>query len=259
MEILITLFYQPLYNALIFLYGLLWNDLGLAIIILTILIKLVLLPMSRKQISSQKEMQEIQPKIKELQQKHKGDREKIARQTMALYKEHGINPAAGCLPLIVTLIFFFTLFTVIRNLSQRQDFVPNESLVYPFVPYVEKINEISAGFLNLGVANPVLAVLTAVAAYYQIRMMQAKLNNQNQEKEQEKKLVEKKVDKADGDDMPDFATVMQKQMLYIIPIMTLVIGFTFPAGLTLYWLTSTLFTIGQQWSVMKGDKKIAAT
>ncbi len=246
MDILIALFYQPLYNALIFLYGLLWNDLGLAIIILTILIKLVLLPMSRKQISSQKEMQEIQPKIKELQEKHKGDREKIARQTMALYKEHGINPAAGCLPLIVTLIFFFTLFTVIRNLAQRDEFMTDQSILYPFVPYIEKINEVSGGFLQLGVANPILAVLTAVASYYQIRMMQAKMD--------EKKTQAKEVKKKDGDDMPDFATVMQKQMLYIIPIMTLVIGFTFPAGLTLYWLTSTLFTIGQQWSVMQSGK-----
>lgn len=183
----------------------------------------------------------MQPKIKELQKKHKGDREKVARETMALYKEHGVNPAAGCLPLIVTIVFFFTLFTVIRNLADKQSFFVDKEILYPFVQATEKINDISAGFFSLGDASPVLGAFTAAATYIQIRMMQGK----KKEEEKEEKADEKK------GDVPDFATIMQKQMLFIIPAMTLFVGFTFPAGLTLYWFTSTVFTIAQQWFVMK--------
>jgi len=241
------LFYQPIYNGLIALYGFLWNDLAIAIITLTILIKFILLPLSRKQITSQKELQEVQPKIKEIQEEYKGDREKIAKETMALYKEHGINPAAGCLPLIAMVILFFAIYRVIFNLSGEQNFTPKADDLYSFVPHIDKVGDVGLGFLPLGEPHYVLAVITAIASYIQIVMMQKK---SKKDKDEEKEKPKKKEDTKNGVD-PDFAQVMQKQMLYIIPAMTLFIGFTFPAGLTLYWLTSTVFTIAQQWFITK--------
>jgi len=252
MSIFHEIFYQPIYNALIALYHFLWNDFAIAIIALTVLIKFALLPLSRKQINSQKKIQEVQPKIKELQEKNKGDKEKIAKETMALYKEHGINPAAGCLPLIVMIVLFFAMYRVIFNLSGEQGFTPKAEDLYNITPQIESIKEIGLGFLELGEANYFLAIITAALTYIQIAMMQKKTKQDKvvaQEDMPKEKGKEKKSSGGFGD--PDFAQVMQKQMLFIIPAMTLFIGFTFPAGLTLYWFTSTLFTVVQQWFVMR--------
>jgi YidC/Oxa1 family membrane protein insertase len=254
MSIFHDIFYQPIYNILIVLYHFLWNDFAIAIIVLTVLVKFALLPLSRKQINSQKKMQELQPKIKDLQEKHKGDKEVLAKKTMSLYKENDINPAAGCLPLIVMIVLFFAMYRVIFNLSGEQDFIPKAEDLYSFVPQIDRISEIGLGFLELGKVNIPLAIITAAMTYIQIAMMQKKNQESNNslkkgEEEKQVKAVEKKGPKSLTD--PDFAQTLQKQMLYIIPAMTLFIGFTFPAGLTLYWFTSTLFTVVQQWFVMK--------
>ncbi len=190
-------------------------------------------------------MQELQPQLKAIQQKHKGNREKIGREQMALYKEHGVNPAAGCLPIIVSLIVFITLYRVILELAKIQNFEVSTDDLYGFIPHTEKIADTAFGFLSLAEPSYVLAVATAVLVYYQIKMMQSKNDIEKEEKTEKESKKNK-----DGDEQPDFATIMQKQMLVIIPVMTLGIGVYFPAGLTLYVFTTTLFTIGQQWFVM---------
>lgn len=235
-------FYLPIYNLLIWLYSVLGADLGLAIIVLTIIVRLLIFPLSKKQITSQKEMQELQPKIKEINEKYKDDREQKAKETMALYKEHKINPAAGCLPLIVMLVLFFAMYRVIFNLAREHSFIVVKEDLYSFVPAIDQINNMTLNFLDLGVPNYFLAIIAAIASYYQIAMMQKK----SAQKESEEKVEDKKESK-----QPDFGQVMQKQMLVIIPAMTLFIGVIFPAGLTLYWFTSTLFLIGQQWMIMR--------
>lgn len=240
MHIFYVIVYQPIYNALIYLYNI-FGDFGVAIIILTIAIKFALIPLSRKQIESQKEMQELQPKIKELQKKHKDDKEKLSRETMSLYKEHGVNPAAGCLPLIIQMIVFITVYKVITNLSENHVLTVHPETLYPFVTLPENINPFFFGFMSLSEPYAWIAIITAIAQYYQIKMMQSK-NIVSMEKTAEKK------------DEPDFATILQKQMLIIIPIMTLFIGLKFPSGLTLYWLASTAFMIAQQWIVMHKEE-----
>lgn len=242
MHILYLIIYQPIYNILIFLYNI-CGDFGIAIILLTVVIKFALIPLSRKQIESQKEMQELQPLIKELQKKYKDDREKLSKETMALYKEHKVNPAAGCLPLIIQMIVFITMYRVIVNLSQNQLEVHSENL-YSFITFPESLNHLFLGFMNLTEPFAIIAVITAGAQYYQIKMMQAK-NIPTQEITKDKKEGEM-----------DFATIMQKQMLIIVPIMTLFIGLKFPSGLTLYWLASTVFMIAQQWFVMHKEKSV---
>ncbi|HET8586847.1 MAG TPA: YidC/Oxa1 family membrane protein insertase [Candidatus Limnocylindria bacterium] len=110
-------FFLPLFNLLVFFYNLLFNDFALAIIVFTVLIRTVLAPLFIRQIRSQKEMQRMQPLIKEVQRKHKGNRAKISEETMALYKEHGVNPAAGCLPVVLQLPILWALYQALIRAS----------------------------------------------------------------------------------------------------------------------------------------------
>jgi len=244
MEMLFTLFYQPMYNVLFGLYNI-FGDFGIAIIVMTLVIKAALIPLSRKQIESQKEMAELQPKIKELQKKYKDDKEQLSKETMALYKEHKVNPAAGCLPLIIQMVVFITMYRVISHLAVDGALDAHNEYLYGFISAPETLNAYFLGIMNLTIPSIPLAVITAAAQFYQLKMMQAK-----NKKTEETKAIAKKDDKS-----PDFATIMQKQMLFIVPIMTLFIGIKFPSGLALYWLTSTLFMIGQQWFIMHKEKR----
>jgi YidC/Oxa1 family membrane protein insertase len=254
MELLFTLFYQPLYNVLFGLYNI-FGDFGIAIIVMTLVLKAALIPLSRKQIESQKEMAELQPKIKELQKKYKNDKEKLSKETMALYKEHNVNPAAGCLPLIIQLIVFITMYRVISNLAVGGALDVHNEYLYGFITAPTSLDENFLGFLNLTIPSVPLAVITAIAQFIQLKMMQLK----NSKKEDKTKEVAN-TKEASKDKTPDFASIMQKQMLFIVPIMTLFIGIKFPSGLALYWLTSTLFMIAQQWYIMhKENKEIETT
>ncbi len=243
-----TMVYDPIYNILILLYDFLWSDLGIAIIVLTVLIKTAMLSMSKKQISSQKEMQEIQPLIKKIQTKYKNNKEELAKKTMELYKEHKINPAAGCLPLVVQMVVFITLYRVLINLLRTDGSKVNQDILYSFTPNIHRVNDLAFGFVNLTSPNHVLAVITAIAQYYQIKMMQS---NNATNKDKKVKTVKELSKSEEVPSMQDFSAIISKQMVIFIPIMTLVVGFTFPAGLTLYWFVSTVFMITQQWFIMK--------
>ena len=243
--------YLPLYNLLVVVYNWLpFKDFGVAIIVVTIIIKLALIHLSKKQIESQKKMQEIQPKMKEIQEKYKNDKEKQSRALMAMYKESGTNPMSGCLPMILQLIFLIAIYRVFYNISISGLQVDSKEL-YEFVANPGQINRFFLGFidlstkfsinnLNAGSIAQVIMILGAAAAqYFQAKMLMAKNANN------------KKTDKE------DFSQAMSKQMLYLGPILTLMIGFQFPAGLTLYWLVSTLFMIAQQYYVEYKVKKAA--
>jgi YidC/Oxa1 family membrane protein insertase len=119
-------FFLPLFNLLVFLYQIPFFDFALAIIVFTIVIRTILAPLFVRQIRSQKEMQRMQPLIREVQRKHKGNRQKVSEETMALYKEHGVNPAAGCLPVILQLPILFALYqALIRASGVIQGFRPD--------------------------------------------------------------------------------------------------------------------------------------
>lgn len=246
-----TLIYNPLYNLLVLIYNYLpFHDFGVAIVIVTIIIKLVLIPISKKQIESQKKMQELQPKLKELQKKYKNDKEKQTRAMMELYKEHKTNPFSGCLPLIIQLIFLIALYRVLFNISSAGLRV-DENVLYSFAANPGQINQyflniidlsrvLDLGRLNLAsMPHLILIVLAAASQYFQTKMLMAKQNGASSGKE-----------KASND---DFAQIMSKQMLYVGPLLTLFIGIKFPAGLALYWLVSTLFMIIQQYMIEKKE------
>lgn len=234
--------YKPIYNLLIFTYSVVpLHDFGVAIILVTIFIKLLLIPLSKKQIESQKKMQELQPKIKELQTKHKNDKEKQSRALMELYKEKKTNPFSGCLPMIVQLIFLIAIYRVLFNISNAGLKVDTADL-YSFVPNPGQIHHMFLGIIdlasvlnlgNLTLANLpqiILVILAAGSQYVQTKM-----------------LMGKQAAAAPVGEKADFSQMMSKQMLYLGPLLTLFIGIKFPAGLALYWLVSTVFMIVQQY------------
>jgi YidC/Oxa1 family membrane protein insertase len=232
------IFYKPLYNIIIFFYDVAWHDFGIAIILTTVLLKTVLIPLTNKQIESQKKLQEVQPKIKALQKKYKDDKEKQTREIMNFYKENKVNPFGWCLPLIIQMFFFFAIYRIIFNTSGG-GFMVNGADMYSFVSYPESINHFFLHFLDLTAPSVVLAVMTAVAQYFQLKMMIAA-----QPKQTEK----------DTTGEPDIASIMNKQMLIIMPAMILIFGIKLASALTLYWLVSTLFMIGQQQYILNLQK-----
>ncbi len=236
-----AIIYQPIYNILIFFYNVFpWQDFGIAIILTTLLIKFLFIPLSKKQIESQRKMQELQPKIKELQKKFKDNKEQQTKAMMDLYKEHKTNPFSGCLPLIIQLIVLIAIYRVIINITQAGLMV-NPADLYSFIVAPSAINHLFLGFLDLTKANYVLAFLSAIAQYFQTKML---LQSQKTASTNEK-----------TSDEPDFAAIMNKQMLYLGPGITFFIGVTFPAALSLYWLFSTLFMIFQQMFLFRVKKE----
>ncbi len=231
-----TALYQPLFNALIMIYNII-PDMGVSIIIITVIIRIILLPLSKKAIESQKKMQEIQPELKEIQEKYKDNKQKKSEEMMKFYKEKKVNPAAGCLPLIVQLVILIALYRVFLNASVEFD----SHLLYSFVTDPESINKIAFGFIDITVRSIPLAIIAAGLQFWQTKMMMAK----------QKKIQKPKKDSGS----PDFGSIMQQQMLFIAPIMTFVIGLTFPAALPIYWIVTTIFMIGQQYHIMHKENK----
>lgn len=231
---------RPLYNLLVALYGVLGHDLGLAIVALTVVIKLILYPLSRSALRSQLAMQEIQPRLKELQVRHKGDREALARATMALYRESKVHPLSSCLPVLIQLPFLIGIYWALQAAVQGSSF----ELLYAFVPHPGTLNQIAFGFLPIGKPSVVLAVLAGVAQWWQARMLLQKRPPPN-------------AVKGPGKD-EDMMAMVNKQMAITMPIMTVVIGIGFPAGLTLYWFISTVLQAAQQQLMMRASRQLPA-
>ncbi len=228
------IFYQPILNLLVFLYNT-FGDLGLAIIFLTLVIKIVLWPLSRKSINSQKALQELQPKIDELKARFKDDKQAMSVALMALYKENKVNPLSSCLPLLIQLPFFIAIFRVFSD-----GFAQNHlELLYPFIKNPEIINVISFNFFDLSQKSIVLAVLAGLAQFWQGKMM----------------ITKRPEVKTGGSRDENMLSIMNKQMTYIMPGVTVLIGVSFPAGLTFYWFLTTLFTAIQQKIVFIGKSK----
>jgi len=240
-----TFFYQPIFNLLIFLYDIIpGHDLGLAIIALTIIIKMVLLPLSKQSIKSQKALQEIQPKIEEIKKKYKDNKEAMGRAMMELYKQEKVNPFSSCLPLLIQLPFLWAVFRVFRNGLNGESL----ELVYSFISRPETLNATSFGLIDLSHPNTVLAVLAGLAVFWQSKMMSTK----------------RPETKSEGARDENMMAIMNKQMLFFMPALTVFICLTFPSGLALYWLTTTILTGLQQLYIFKqknvdnkeGDSKI---
>ncbi len=232
--------YQPLFNGLVLLYKYLpGHDFGIAVIVLTILIKVILYPLGVRGIKLQKRLSEIQPKIKEIERKFKHDKEQQMKAVMEFYKKEKINPFSGCLPLLIQLPILIALYRVFWN-----GFEPGQmSNLYSFVSAPETINPFFLGVINLAEPCVYLAVLAGIFQFFQTKMLTPDIS-----KSQQKKKIDPK------DPMAGFSNMMQKQMLYFFPIFTIAILWKLPAAIGLYWLVFTLFAIVQQYFVMKPQK-----
>src|SRR5438105_244127 len=145
MSIFVHLIYQPIFNALIFFYNLV-GDMGVAIIIITLLIRLLLLPLANKSFRSQRRLQALQPELQKLQEKHKEDRETLAKEMMAFYKREGVSPASSCLPVLLQFPIIIALFYVFRNtISGHQQL----TLLYPFIHHPHHIDPHFLGLIDL--------------------------------------------------------------------------------------------------------------
>jgi len=239
MEILInafnTVLYQPLFNALILLYEHLpGRDFGMAVIVLTVLIRLLLYPLMMKSIKSQKVLTELQPKIQEIQNKYKENKERQAKEMMELYQKEKINPFGGCLPLLIQLPILIALYRVFW-----QGFQPETmTLLYSFVPHPGTIDPYFLGLVNLSQASLILALIAGVAQFFQSRMMMPKNRKP-----------------AGTDKTAQFSEMMQKQMLYLFPIFTVFILWRLPAAIAVYWIVTALFSIGQQHLIIRAPTK----
>jgi len=229
-----TILYQPLFNLLVFFYNLApANDLGIAILFLTIVVKIILFPFFTQSIKAQKALAEIQPKVDELNKKFKDQKEKLGKELMELYKREKVNPFSSCLPLIIQLPFLIAVFQVFRNGLTNGSL----NILYPFVNNPETINTISLGIINLAEKSVILAILAGIAQFWQTKM-----------------IMSKKVMKTKSNSM---AGNMNKQMVYVMPVITIFIGSSLPAGLTLYWLLTTVFSGLQQLLIFRKPKNLA--
>ena len=214
-----TVLTRPLFNALIGLYNTIsFEDLGIAIIILTILVRFLLYPLFYKGLRNQALMQKIQPELNEVKEKYKEDKEKQALEMMALWKKYEINPFSGFLLLLVQLPVLLAIYRVFLS-----DFSPElfEKELYSFVDFPNNFSQSFLGFIDLSSTSMVLLLITVVAVFLQTRVSLGKGSNG----------VENK---------------MAKNMSYIMPVIMFVFLINFSAAISLYILVTTIFSIFQQ-------------
>lgn len=236
-----TIFLQPILNLLVWLYLVIpGQDIGIAIILLTIIIKLVLYPLTHLQIKQQRAMQELQPKIEEIRKRLKDDKEQQAKELMELYQKEKVNPASSCLPLLVQLPVFIGLYHALSVGLNSQSL----DLLYPFVANPGHINPSFLGLFDLTSPNYILAILAGAIQFFQTKhILKPPAATVSQ--------PPKEVMGSAGAKDESMAAIMNKQMTYVMPVITVVIGFSLPGGLTLYWLVMSLLTLFQQLVVMK--------
>lgn len=241
------LLYYPLFNLMVFFYNIVpGQDIGIAIILLTLLVRIVLYPINNKSIKSQKRLQEIQPKMKEIQNKYKENKQEQAKKLMELYQKHKVNPLSGCLPLLLQFPILIALYHVFINGFKDESL----KILYPFVYNPGHIEAVSLGIINLSEVNIYLAVIAATLQYFQSKMLMG-----SKKKEEKKEEEEEKKEKTAEEKTQDFAQSMTKNMIYIMPVMTFVFAMSFPSGLALYWAVTTLFAIAQQHIITKKEDK----
>lgn len=226
-----TFFYDPLLNLLVVLYKTLaFNNLGLAIIFLTVLIRVILFPLFQKSARYQIIMQKLQPKVTELQRKYKDDKTKQTEELLALYRENKTNPFSGFLFILLQLPILIALYQIFLNILKPEIFVR----LYSFVQAPAELHPTLLGLINLASPSILMVGLAAIAQYFQISTALPKPQKDHQPSAQEK---------------------MSKRMAYVAPVLTIFIFYTLPAAVSLYWLTTSLFSVVQQELIQKNLKK----
>lgn len=226
--------YKPLVNILAFLISIIpGGDVGVAIIVLTILVKIALYPLSQRAIVSQTKMNLLAPELNKI--KANGiNKEEQARQTFELYKKHKTNPFSGCLLILIQIPIIFALYYVfLKGINFDSKFL------YTFVHAPQHINMLFLGFINISGKSLFLAILAGFSQYLQAYFMP-------QPPKLEVKL---------GSFQESFSQSMQTQMKYVFPFLVAFISYSVSGAIALYWITSNLFAVGQQIYAQKESKK----
>lgn len=244
-ELFITLFFNPLYNSLVLLIDIIPGaDAGLAVIALTVFVKLILFPLSKSAVRTQIKTREIQGELEEIKEKYKNDRENMGKALLDLYKKNNINPFSGILLIFIQLPVILALYWVVYKGGLPSI---NIDILYSFVPAPENVNMDFLGIFHIAESKSViLAMLAAVTQHIQARLTFPK---------QEPKTTENKPT------TPDFKTDlmrgMQIQIKWVLPIFVFFISYGLISAVALYWTVSNIFAIGQEIYIKKTLKKEA--
>lgn len=258
----------PIVNVLVALYKLFeWlhipGPFGFAILVLTILLRIILYPLMQAQLKSARKMQKLKPHLDALNTKHKDNKQALQQAQLALYKEHGVNPAAGCLPLLIQMPVLIALYNVFYQVLQNGNAVKLVSEINHVVYWAQlKITALDLSFFgtSLGVKPNqwqthgwwllMIPVITAGLQYWQSKLMMPPSPADSEGKPPGQKEIIKASEKKEQSP-EDTAMEMQKQMMMIMPVMYAVFAYQFPLGLALYWNVFGLFGIMQQLAVNK--------
>ncbi len=219
---------NPFTTALMFLYQVLGQNIVLTIVVFTVLIRVLTYPLTAQQIKSSKAMQELQPKLKKLQEKYKGDREKIAQEQMRMYREHGVNPLAGCLPLLIQLPILLGLYGAISRALAATPLQLLDLHHRIMVPELSRLVPLQNQFLWLNLALPdptfILPILVVVTTWLQQKLMTPPTASA---------------------DPKDPSAAMARNMNVMMPLMIGIFSLSFASGLSIYWTVSNLAGIAQ--------------
>lgn len=233
------IFFQPLLNGLILLSNYMPNyDLGLAIISLTVIVRIILFPFSHHGAVTQIKMRELEPKLKEIREKFKDKKEEQAKKTMELYKSHGLNPLSGCVLALVQIPILIALWKVFIT-----GIALNNLPLYSFVAVPPEIQTSFLGLINLKEPSVILGAIAALLQFVQMKLMMPKTEK-----------IEKAASKPDF--QQELSRAMSTQMTYVLPFIILFISFKFSAAIPLYWITFTVFAIIHETRVRKSVQKI---
>lgn len=222
----------PFFNILILIYNFLpWPDIGVATIILTFIIRLIFFPIFYKSTKQQIIMNRIQPELQKIQKEYKNDKEKQVKAQMELYKKHKVSPFGSCLLMLVQLPIIFAVYRVFLNGFSSERLAD----LYGFVARPEIINSIFLGLIDLTKPNFVLAIIAAVLQFISSKMLMPTSQQSGPGDQPAQKM----------------AATMQKQMIFLGPVMTLIILGPLPSIIGLYWAATTIFSILQQWFTQK--------
>jgi len=231
------IFYIPLYNALAFIIQHVHAaDLGVATIILTIIVKIVIFPLNLKAIRTQAKLRELEPELAEIKKKFPKDQTEQAKQTLDLYKKNKINPFGGILPILIQLPVIISLYAIFRSSGLP---LINHSLLYPFIHAPATANVLFLNFVNVAQKSIILAIIVAISQIIQVNFSIPAI----------KKLEGEPTFK------DDLARSMNLQMRYVLPLLTAYISYITSGAVALYFITNNLFAIGQEMYVRRQLKR----
>ncbi|MCK5285666.1 MAG: YidC/Oxa1 family membrane protein insertase [Candidatus Pacebacteria bacterium] len=225
-----TLFFNPIYNGLIFLMSSFsWLDMGMAVILVTILVKLLIFPLTKKSIQLQIAQKKIEPEIKKIKEEFKNKKEEQAMKIMELYKENNLNPLSGILIMFIQIPIIFALYFVFLKGGLPEI---NTDILYSFIKIPSDVHTIFLGIIDITEKSLFLAILAGISQYIQIQLILPNISLKSNNKERDFK--------------EDLMKSMSLQMKYVMPVIIVLIAYNLPSAIALYWITSNIFMISQE-------------